>query len=122
MENLVCLVQAILAFGLINVWIFRNNKSTGFRGDNAKTLKEEFKAYGLPESIYYSVGFLKLTSALLFIVGFWYPEVLIYPAAVIVVLMLGALAMHVKVKDPLKKSVPAFLMLLLSAFVLFNSL
>jgi len=35
------------------------------------------------------------------------------------VLMLGAIVMHFKVKDPLKKSLPAFTMLLLSLIVTF---
>ena len=38
-------------------------------------------------------------------------------AGVVAVLMAGALAMHVKVGDPPSKSVPATLMLLMSAFV-----
>jgi hypothetical protein len=36
-------------------------------------------------------------------------------AAVVAVLMVGALVMHVKVKDPAIKSLPAFLMLIMSA-------
>jgi hypothetical protein len=31
--------------------------------------------------------------------------------------MIGAIAMHVKVKDPVKRALPAFIMLVLSAVV-----
>ena len=42
-------------------------------------------------------------------------EALVLPASVIVaVLMVGALVMHVKVKDSVVKSLPAFLMLMMS--------
>jgi len=40
------------------------------------------------------------------------------PAAIVAVLMIGALAMHAKVRDPLTKSLPAFLMLVMSVAIL----
>jgi hypothetical protein len=40
----------------------------------------------------------------------------------VVLLMLGALAMHLKVKDPPLKSLPAFLMLAMSAALLILSI
>ena len=40
------------------------------------------------------------------------------PAAIgMAILMIGAIAMHIKVKDPLMKSLPAFTMLVLSVIV-----
>ena len=63
------------------------------------------------------VGFLKLLFAACLIAGIWFPA-LTRPAAIgIAILMLGAVAMHIKVKDPLKKSLPALTMLVLSVFV-----
>jgi uncharacterized membrane protein YphA (DoxX/SURF4 family) len=63
------------------------------------------------------VGFLKLAFAACLIVGIWFP-VLTRPAAIgLALLMLGAVAMHIKVKDPLKKSLPALTMLVLSVIV-----
>jgi len=122
LEYLLLAAQVILALGLINVWYYRNKKSTAYRGGDAQSLKEEFEAYGLPEPVYYIVGFLKLGSAALFIAGLWFPDILILPSAILVILMLGALAMHIKVKDPIKRSLPAFIMLLLSSFVFYNAL
>jgi len=63
------------------------------------------------------VGFLKLLFATLLIVGIWYQPVVQTAATGMAVLMLGAISMHVKVKDPLKRSLPAFTMLVLSGIV-----
>jgi hypothetical protein len=108
------ILQIICALALLNVWILRNKKITNYRGGNAKNLKEEFQAYGLPVWIYYLVGFLKISSACLLIAGIWLPILVLPIACLILILMLGALTMHIKVHDPLLKSVPAILMLIIS--------
>lgn len=115
------LIQIVLALGLLNVWLLRPQLSTSFRGGSARTLREEFQAYGLPDFMFYLVGTLKIIAAALLLVGLWIPTLTQPSASVIVVLMIGALLMHVKVRDPLVKSVPAFFMLAMSlAVVLFN--
>jgi len=80
-------------------------------------MKEEFAVYGLPGWFMYFIGFLKLSFAVLLIAGIWIPSMTVPAAIGMAVLMLGAVAMHVKVKDPMQKSLPAFCMLLLSVFV-----
>jgi hypothetical protein len=50
-------------------------------------------------------------------VGLWFPEVTQLAAGGIATLMLGAVAMHVKVGDPLKKSLPASSLLALALVV-----
>ena len=56
-------------------------------------------------------------AAIALIAGLWIPG-LVLPASIVVVgLMLGALSMHVKVRDPAIKSLPALLMLLMNATV-----
>jgi len=112
------ILQAIVALGLLNVWLVRARSSTAYRGGEAKSLKQEFVAYGLPEWFFYLIGLLKIGSAILLIAGLWMPELVQPAAGVVVGLMLGALAMHVKVKDPPMKSLPAFLMLVMSAAIL----
>jgi hypothetical protein len=107
-------LQVVIALGLLNVWMVRPGKATSYRGGNAKTLKEEFAAYGLPDAAFYVVGALKVLSAVALIAGIWIPALVLPAAAVVAVLMLGALAMHLKVGDPALKSLPAFLMLLMS--------
>lgn len=107
-------LQLIVALGLLNVWLLRAGSSTSYRGGEAKSLKEEFAAYGLPDFTFYVVGALKIGSAIALIAGLWMPQLVLPAAAVVAVLMVGALAMHMKVKDPPAKSLPAFLMLLMA--------
>ena len=108
-------LQLVVALGLLNVWLVRPTRSTSYRGAGSKNLKEEFVAYGLPDAAFYAVGALKVLSALALIAGIWYSALVLPAAAVVAVLMVGALVMHFKVKDPAVKSLPAFLMLLMSA-------
>lgn len=107
-------LQIVLAMGLLNVWLLRFNQNTPYRGGNARSLMEEFSSYGLPSWFRYFIGFLKLSCALLLIVGIWIPGLVLPTALLLSVLMIGAILMHVKIGDPLKKSLPAFLMLVLS--------
>ena len=116
---IVCQVAA--ALGLLNVWLLRSNRATSYRGGTARSMREEFAAYGLPAWCVVVVGVLKVGAALALLAGLWYP-VLVRPAAVLVgVLMLGALAMHWKVRDPLKKYVPALAMLALAVTLVLGS-
>lgn len=114
-------LQVILALGLFNVWLIRSGKATGYRGGRALNLKEEFKVYGLPAWFFTLTGALKIGSAIGLLGGIFIPELALASAGLLMVLMLGALAMHVKVKDPLQKSLPALAMLLISGTVVLTS-
>lgn len=108
-------LQIVIGLGLLNVWLVRARSATSYRGGQARSLREEFAAYGLPEWFFYLIGVLKIGAGLALLVGLLVPE-LVFPAALVVVgLMLGALAMHAKVQDPALKSLPALLMLAMSA-------
>ena len=111
------MLQLVVGLGLLNVWLLRAQSSTAFRGGSAQSLREEFAAYGLPDWVFYLVGVLKIGSAVLLIVGLWIPEVVPSAAGTVAVLMVGALSMHAKVRDPLIKSLPAFLMLLMAVTI-----
>jgi hypothetical protein len=109
--DLAAVLQVILALGLINVWLVRSGQATSFRGGSSRNLKDEFAAYGLSDAVFYGVGALKLGSAAALLAGLWIPELALPAASLLAALMLGALAMHLKVKDPLLKSIPALAML-----------
>ena len=121
MNIIITSCQIIIALGLLNVWLLRYKRKTDFRGGSAETLLDEFKAYGLPTWFHYLVGFLKIGAALALLAGVWMPALSSPAAGLVCVLMLGALSMHLKIGDPVKKSLPAFAMLLLSATVLFGA-
>ena len=118
MDTLVPLAQIALAIGLINVWLLRRGRSTAWRGGEAATLKEEFLVYGLPTWCMAVVGTFKLICAALLLVGIWVPLATVPAAIGLGVLMLGAVAMHAKVSDPLRKSLPALSMLALCLIVI----
>ena len=115
--SLTNLLQIIVGLGLLNVWLVRRGSSTSYRGGAAKTLQEEFATYGLPGFAFYLVGALKVGAALVLIAGVFVALPVQAAAALVAVLMLGAVAMHFKVGDPLVKSLPAVLMLAMSAAI-----
>ena len=117
MELARTLAQIVIALGIFNVWVARYGKSTSYRGGAARNMREEFAAYGLPPSFMWFIGGLKLALAIALIVGIWVPSLVTPAATAMAVLMLGAVAMHVGVGDPARKSLPAGLMLALSVFV-----
>ncbi|NBS59923.1 MAG: DoxX family protein [Betaproteobacteria bacterium] len=104
-------LQAIVGLGLLNVWLIRAASATAYRGGAAKTIKEEFAAYGLPNAAMYVVGALKIAAGVILIAGLWMPLPVTIAAGVVAVLMVGALAMHLKVGDQPVKFLPAALML-----------
>ncbi len=113
------ILQCTVALGLLNVWLLRANRSTPYRGGNAQTMREEFATYGLPPLVMYLVGTLKVGAAVCLIAGVWWPP-LVFPAALLsALLMVGALAMHIKIHDPVQKSLPAVLLLLISVGICF---
>ena len=113
------IINLIIALGILNVWLIRFNKKTSFRGGEAKNLKDEFKVYGLPEWMFFTVGFLKISLAILLIIGIWYKFLNIYTTISMAILMIGAIFMHYKVSDPFSKSLPAIgiLIMLLSTII-----
>lgn len=117
MDIFTIILQVIVGLGILNVWLLRAGKATPFRGGEAKSMREEFAAYGLPFWFMCVVGGLKVGLALALLAAIWIPQ-LAQPAAIgMGLLMLGALLMHLKVKDPVKKSLPALGVLAMCAAI-----
>ena len=107
--------QTAAALWILNVWLHRFDKDTGYRGGDAKNMKEEFEVYGLSEGTMYAVGAAKVGLASLMLAGHAEPR-LVRPASTgLAILMLGAVTMHIKVGDPVKRYVPALSVFSLSA-------
>ncbi|MFZ4499942.1 MAG: DoxX family protein [Minisyncoccia bacterium] len=117
------ILQVVIASGLINVWIFRFGRATKYRGAGAHTMKEEFSVYGLPSWFMYVVGFLKIVIAIILFLALFIQQLmplLGVPALMLLsVLMLGAITMHIKIKDPLVKILPAIGMLTMALVILY---
>ncbi|MGB0367313.1 MAG: DoxX family protein [Flavobacteriaceae bacterium] len=100
------------------VWLLNMNNASPYRGGVAVSLKEEFLAYGLSESIFYLIGGIKLLAALSLFFGLRFKRIVVPSTQIIAVLMIGAIAMHLKVADPLLKSLPAIGMLSMCLIIL----
>jgi uncharacterized membrane protein YphA (DoxX/SURF4 family) len=117
MDTIQIICQVTVGLGIINVWFLRRKSATPYRGGNAKNLEEEFAAYGLPPFALWAVGAVKVAAAIALLVGVYIPSI-VQPAAIVVaLLMLGAVAMHAKVHDPIERFLPAAAMLVLSIAV-----
>jgi uncharacterized membrane protein YphA (DoxX/SURF4 family) len=117
MKSLALVSQVIIALGLLNVWLLRAGKPSSWRGGSSRSMKEEFEVYGLPAWFRSIVGFLKVSLAILLVAGIWLGFLAKPAAAATAVLMVGAVAMHIKVKDPFVRSLPALAILALALIV-----
>jgi hypothetical protein len=118
MDILTASIQLIIPLGIINVWLLRQGRSTAYRGGDAPNLKAEFQAYGLPEWVFFTIGFLKLSAAAMLLIGFLLPALVVPGAVLMAGLMLGAVVMHAKVGDPAIRYLPASLMLAMSLLLI----
>ncbi len=114
---LLILLQIIAALTIYNVWFVRAGHSTPYRGRGAGNLKKEFLAYGLPVWFMYLVGTIKVLSATALILGIWYPYFVGPASLVLTLMMVGAVLMHIKVRDSFKRALPSLLMLMISIFI-----
>ena len=112
------LMQIVAGLGIFNVWLLRFGQDTVYRGGNASNMREEFVVYGLPTVALYIVGLLKILSAIGLIAGIFLPLLIAPSAILLAALMIGALVMHFKIRDPFKKSIPALIMLTLCVAIL----
>ncbi|WP_224483455.1 DoxX family protein [Robertkochia aurantiaca] len=118
MSYLVIAIKVFVFISILNVWFFRFGNPTDWRGGNAISMRDEFEVYGLSESVMYMVGFLKVLSASALLLSIWFPFAAVPSASLMALLMAGAVGMHLKVGDPLKKSLPAFSFLVLSVVII----
>ncbi len=117
MDFLMITLKLIVGLSILNVWLVRSKKPTDWRGGDANNIVEEFKNYGLPIWFMYAIGTAKVVLAVLLLASIFYPQIEAVAAYGIAFLMLGAVSMHIKISDPLKKSLPAFTFLVLSLVI-----
>ncbi len=98
--------QIIVAASIVIVWVFRF--------DN---IILEFKQYGISDLMRNVVGALKISLATLLVAGLWYDKLVLIPALLMAGLMLCAQGAHFKVKNPLVKRIPSFVLFLLCVLI-----
>jgi hypothetical protein len=111
------ILQIIAGLGILNVWLLRFQNKTTYRGGEASNMKEEFAHYGLPNWSVYVIGFLKVSSAAGLLAGIFITPLVLPSSILLASLMLGAVSMHAKVSDPIKKSVPALCLLAMTLLI-----
>ncbi len=114
-------ISLFVSILVMNVWLFRFNKETPYRGGNAKNMIEEFATYGLDLNTMYLVGSLKIIASLGLIIGLLKTKISVYSSLLMAILMTGAIYFHFKISDPAIKYFPSALMLTCSIFIYFSS-
>ena len=121
---MIVILKLIIALSLLNVWVVRFDKESPFRGGDSNSMMEEFKVYGLPKVFMYSIGLYKVLFSLFLIFSIFFGskfDQTVYMGLVFLsFIMAGSVIMHLRVNDPLKKSIPALAILFLSILVLLS--
>lgn len=121
MYYVIIVLKLIVAISLLNVWLIQKDKPTKWRGGNAQNIKQEFEVYGLPEWMCYLVGVLKVGGAICLIISIGYEPLTKPSALILAALLTGSILMHFKIKDPLYKSFPALLFLVICLIIGFEN-
>jgi len=111
MEYLIKLAQITVAISVAYVWIFRFHN-----------VLKEFEQFGLSDLTRNLIGATKTSLATLLVVGIWYPSLVLIPAALMGLLMVGAQYFHFKISNPFIKHLPSLILLILSAFIALSSI
>ena len=108
MHDVTIFLQALMAASILFVWVVRY--------DN---IVAEFKQYRLPDWLRDFVGILKLTFALMLLIGIERKPLAVTGALGIAALMAGAFVTHLRVKNPPTKMAPCVSLLLISLAIAF---
>lgn len=115
-------LKVAVALSIINVWIIQAKKPTKWRGGNAKTIIEEFEVYGLSKTFCYVIGFFKVSLALVLLASIAIGSLTLIGSLGLAVLLMGSVLMHFKIKDPLYKSFPALLFIVMNLIIAYTSI
>ena len=128
---MILLFKFMLPLSIYNVWIIRRFWKSRYRSGNASTLFEEFQVFGYSRYFFYFIGIMKICCASLILFGTLCQIMNIgdiessfyvyWGTLILLILMIGALASHIRVRDDIEKLLPAAFVLLLAS-VLFYSL
>ena len=115
-------LKIIVSLSILNVWLIQPKKPTRWRGGKANNIFEEFEVYGLSKLWCYIIGFLKVSLAIILFASIQFTALSLIGSLGLSVLLLGSIGMHLKIKDPLYKSFPAFLFTLMNLVIAYFSL
>ena len=107
-ENLPELLKVLISGSIFFVWVIRYSN-----------IVQEFSEFGYPNWLRDFVGVLKISFAIMLLKEDFH--LIKIASAGVALLMLAALATHLKVKNPLHKMLPSFTLLCLGSYLLLNS-
>ena len=120
MKILSKILSVVVGLTVINVWLFRSNRSTSYRGGDASSLLEEFQVYGL-DDYFLIIGIVKVSLAIMLLLSLYFKKLSFFASSGIAVMMLVAIYMHINVGDELIKSMPASVMLTSCLIIAYSS-
>ena len=120
MKVLSNILSVVVGLTVINVWLFRSNRSTSYRGGDAASLLEEFQVYGL-EDYFLIIGIIKVSLAIMLLLSLYFKKLSFFASSGIGIMMLVAVYMHINVGDELIKSMPASVMLASCLIIAYSS-
>jgi len=120
MKVLSKILSVVVGLTVINVWLFRSNRSTSYRGGDAASLLEEFQVYGL-EDYFLIIGIIKVSLAIMLLLSLYFKKLSFFASSGIGIMMLVAVYMHINVGDELIKSMPASVMLVSCLMIAYSS-
>ena len=106
LQDLAVTVQALVAAAIFFVWVVRY-----------PNIVREFQQYRLPDWVRDSVGVVKLTLALMLLIGIDRQRFAIAGGIGLSLLMAAAFATHLRIKNPIAKMVPSLTLLALSVVI-----
>ena len=106
MHNFTIALQALVAAAIFFVWAVRY-----------ANIVQEFKQYGLPDWLRDLIGILKMTFALMLLIGIERRPFALVGGIGIAILMLAAFVTHLRVKSPLVKMLPCLALLVFSTVI-----
>ena len=71
MKILSKILSVVVGLTVINVWLFRSNRSTSYRGGDASSLLEEFQVYGL-DDYFLIIGIVKVSLAIMLLLSLYF--------------------------------------------------
>ena len=120
MKILSKILSVVVGLTVINVWLFRSNRSTSYRGGDASSLLEEFQVYGL-DDYFLIIGIVKVSLAIMLLLSLYFKKLSFFASSGIAVMMLVAVYMHINVGDELIKSMPASVMFTSCLIIAYSS-
>lgn len=83
---------------------------------------QQFEHLKLPQWFRIVTGVVQLIGVVGLVIGFWYPSIAALAGLWAAMTMLGGFATHLKVKDPMSKSMPALILAIFAMIItLINS-